>query len=131
MSTTIMAWEGFKREWLQLFPNLVWKAGLEQNIISIRGLKHQLDALIKELEHDRVNLSSRLELENNGTAKFVKLLTLVTILNILLDIGELVLRRIDEMIQGLDWSRSKNFRDRLTYLELVGLGLASRVEISN
>ncbi|KAL1865311.1 hypothetical protein Daus18300_007201 [Diaporthe australafricana] len=83
LSTTLTAWDEFERRCFKYFPEDI-KSPLEMNIghtfSKIKLLKDKLDSLSNEIVRDQSTLGAHLAVENTGTAKLVKALTVISIL---------------------------------------------------
>ncbi|KUI69479.1 hypothetical protein VM1G_05343 [Cytospora mali] len=82
LSTTIDAWEEFEKRHIDLFPGRVFTLvlNIEGTFSDMRLLNLGLSELEEKLVENRDALIAHLSVENNDVAKFVKLLTVMTIL---------------------------------------------------
>ncbi|KAH8748871.1 hypothetical protein F5883DRAFT_652987 [Diaporthe sp. PMI_573] len=82
ISTTLTAWEEFEKRCSKYFPEDPYSpldTSIGHTFSMIKLLKDRLDGLSQEIARDQITLSAQLALENTGTAKFVKALTVISI----------------------------------------------------
>ncbi|KAG8170186.1 hypothetical protein KVR01_000931 [Diaporthe batatas] len=82
ISTTLTAWDEFEKRCTKYFPedvNSPLETKIGHTFSMIKLLKVRLDGLSQEIARDQSALSAQLAVENTGTAKLVKALTVISI----------------------------------------------------